>query len=53
MAFLKDLFVKIENVFTGESAPELSEFQKKKIMHEFHVFYGEKIMSTLAFYNIL
>ncbi|CAH1790201.1 unnamed protein product [Owenia fusiformis] len=41
MEFFRDIFKKVENLFDsmGLKKYELSDFQKKKLLHEFHTFY--------------
>ena len=39
---MEDLLGKVKGLFTGGSeSKKLSEFQEKKLRHEYHMFYGE------------
>ena len=40
MDFLRDILDKISDLLGIGSRYELSEFQKKKLLHEFKMFYG-------------
>ena len=43
MSFFSRIFEAIKDAFNLPINPELSEFQKRKLLHEFRLFYGTSI----------
>ena len=49
MGFFYNLFEALKDAFNFPINPELSEFQRKKLMHEFHLFYGKHSLRISKF----
>ena len=47
---IRDILDSISDIFSPISRAQLSDFQKRKILHEFNTFYG-KYEHSLVFFN--
>ena len=51
MDFFKSIFDSVSDFFSAKSRYDLSDFQKKKLLHEYHMFYGRCRMVVGSFFR--